>query len=161
MTTQVILAVVFNVVMVVVLLFALVRGGRPERLGVLINVAGFGATIAFRLLAPSRAWVPAEGWVLAIDAAVAAGFFWLGTTTTRFWPVWAAGFALADLFMSICGALLPRVPLFAYHTGLGIYAYLALGALALGTFRLASHAAPHIRDGSRRQWLQHLKETNS
>lgn len=105
--------------------------------------------------------MPAEGWVLAIDAAVAAGFFWLGTTTTRFWPVWAAGFALADLFMSICGALLPRVPLFAYHTGLGIYAYLALGALALGTFRLASHAAPHIRDGSRRQWLQHLKETNS
>lgn len=56
---------------------------------------------------------------------------------------------------------MPRVPLFAYHTGLGIYAYLALGALALGTFRLASHAAPHIRDGSRRQWLQHLKETNS
>ncbi len=64
--------------------------------------------------------------------------------------------AVADLFMSIFGALLPRVPLFAYHTGLGIYAYLALGALALGTFRLPATAEPHIRNGSRRLWVQHL-----
>jgi len=36
--------------------------------------------------------------------------------------------------MNLFGALLPQVLLFAYCAGLGIYAHLALGALALGTF---------------------------
>lgn len=158
MSIQIVLAVIFNVVTVVVLFFALLRGGRPERLGVLINLGGFGATIAVRLLLSSAAWKPGEILTLAIDLTVAGGFFWLGITTIRFWPIWAAGFALANIFMSIIGALLPRIHLFAYHTGLGIYAYLALGALALGTFGLPRNAAPHLRIGSRRLWLQHLKE---
>ena len=160
MTVQVVLAVAFDLVATAVLLFASVRGGRPERLGVMINLAGLGATTVLRLIAPAVGWAPGAASVFAIDACVAGGFFWLGTTTIRFWPVWAAGFALADLFMSVCGALLPRVALFAYHTGLGIYAYLALGALALGTFRLGHHAEPQTRDGSRRLWLRHLEETN-
>lgn len=160
MTVGVALAVVFNLVMVVVLLFAMVRGGRPERLGALVNFAGFGATTALRLIAPAVGWAPGAVSVLSIDASVAFGFFWLGVTTVRFWPIWAAGFALADLFMNLCGALLPRVPLFAFHTGLGIYAYLALGALALGTFRLPSNAEPHLRNGSRRSWMRHVKETS-
>ncbi|WP_010165195.1 hypothetical protein [Sphingomonas sp. PAMC 26617] len=159
MSAQIFLAVIFNVVMVGVLLFAALRGGRPERLGALINMAGFATTTAIRLIAARQGWAPGEVSILVIDAGVAAGFYWLGVTTTRFWPIWAAGFAVADLFMSIFGALLPRVPLFAYHTGLGIYAYLALGALALGTFRLPAKAEPYIRNGSRRLWVQHLKET--
>ncbi|WP_375383596.1 hypothetical protein [uncultured Sphingomonas sp.] len=160
MTVQVLLAVSFNIVMTIVLLFASMRGGRPERLGVLINLAGFGATTLFRLTAPALGWAPGQGGIFAIDASVAVGFFWLGMTTIRFWPIWAAGFAVADLFMSVCGALLPRVPLFAYHTGLGVYAYLALGALALGTWRLPLMAEPYLRNGSRRSWLRHLEETN-
>jgi hypothetical protein len=159
-TTQILLAVVFDTVATAVLLLAFVRGGRPERVGGLINLFGLVASTLFRLLAPSVNWAPGAASILAVDICVAAGFFWLGVTTVRFWPIWAAGFALADLFMSICAALLPHVSLFAYHTGLGIYAYLALGALALGTFRLAPHAEPHIRIGSRRLWLRHLEETS-
>ena len=102
---------------------------------------------------------PADVTILTIDVVVAGSFFWLSVSTIRFWPIWAAGFAVADLFMSTLGFLLPSVPFFAYHTGLGIYAYLALGALAFGTFRLPVSAEPHIRNGSRRLWVQHLKET--
>lgn len=159
MTIQVYLAVAFNVVMVLVLLLASIRGGKPERLGVLINLAGFASTIVVRL-ASNAGWTPGAGWVLAIDSCVAGGFFWLGVTTVRFWPIWAAGFAVANLFMSVFAALLPRIPLFAYHTGLGIYAYLALGALALGTLRLGADAEPHIRDGSRRSWIKQHEETS-
>lgn len=160
MTLQLAFAAAFNVVMVAVLLFASLRGGRPERLGVLINIVGFGATTAFRLAVPAVTWAPGAVIVLGIDACVAVGFFWLGITTIRFWPIWAAGFALADLFMSVCGALLPHFSLFAYHTGLGIYAYLALGALALGTFRLPADAERYLRNGSRRSWTRHLEETS-
>ena len=160
MDTNVLLAVIFDTVMVSTLLFASVRGGRPERIGVVINVAGLSATTIVRLMSSSAGWAPGGASILLIDLIVAAGFFWLGITTIRFWPIWAAGFALSNLFMSVLGGLLPRVPLFAYHSQLGIYAYLALGALALGTYRLPRNAAPHIRNGSRRSWLQHHKETN-
>lgn len=153
MSTNTGLALLFNAVMVAVLLFAFVRGGRPERLGVLINLCGFGATVAARLLLARMAWAPGGITILAIDLGVTAAFFWLGITTIRFWPIWAAGFALAGLFMSLCGALLPNMPLFALHTGLGIYAYLALGALAVGTFGLPRNAPPHLKNGSRRQWI--------
>ncbi|WP_230781754.1 hypothetical protein [Sphingomonas sp. Leaf37] len=159
MSAEIILAVIFNVVMVGVLLFAALRGGKPERLGALINMGGVATTTAIRLIAAKEGWAPGEVSILVIDVAVAAGFFWLSVTTIRFWPIWAAGFAVANLFMSVFGALLPRVPLFAYHTGLGLYAYLALGALALGTFRLPRDAEPYLRNGSRRLWVQHLKET--
>lgn len=159
MSVGLILAVLFDAACAVICLYAFVRGGRPERCGAAINLLAVGATWALRLHDTSHL-VPADTAIFSIDVAVASSFLWLASTTIRFWPVWAAGFALANLFMSVCGALLPRVSLFAYHTGLGIYAYLALGALALGTFRLARHAEPHVLNGSRRLWLRHLEETN-
>jgi hypothetical protein len=156
MSAQGLLAVVFNIVMALCLLFACLKGGKPERIGVVINLGGFAATTMFRLLNRDIGWAPGEIAILAIDACVAAAFFWLAVTTIRFWPIWAAGFAVADLFLSVFGGLLPRVTMFAYHTGLGIYAYLALGALALGALRLPRDARPFIWNGSRRSWLQNM-----
>lgn len=158
MSLQIILALLFDVTLLLTCGYAALKGGRPERVGAAINLTASVVTTVLRLM-DAAYFVPAETITLLIDLAVAGGFYWLGVTTIRFWPIWAAGFAVADLFMSIFGALLPRVPLFAYHTGLGIYAYLALGALALGTFRLPANAEPYIRNGSRRLWVQHLKET--
>ena len=159
MSTGWLLALLFDTMCAAICAFAFIRGGMPERRGAAVNLLAVGATAVLRSL-DSRHLVPADLGIFAIDACVAGGFFWLGATTIRFWPIWAAGFAVADLFMSVCGALLPRVPLFAYHTGLGIYAYLALGALALGTLRLVPDAEPHIRHGSRRSWTRHLEETS-
>ena len=159
MSLQIVLALLFDATLTLTCGYALFCGGRPERLGATLNLVASMVTTALRLSDASY-FAPLALIVILIDLAVAAGFYWLAITTTRFWPIWAAGFALADLFMSLAGALLPHVPLFAYHTGLGIYAYLALGALALGTFRLPRDAAPYIRNGSRRSWLRHLKETN-
>ncbi len=158
MSLQIILALLFDVTLLLTCGYAALKGGRPERVGAVINLTASALTTALRLT-DAAYFAPAETITLLIDLAVAGGFYRLGVTTIRFWPIWAAGFAVADLFMSLFGALLPRVPLFAYHTGLGIYAYLALGALALGTFRLPANAEPYIRNGSRRLWVQHLKET--
>lgn len=159
MSLQMVLALLFNGTLLLTCGYAALKGGRPERIGAAINMLASLVTTALRL-SDAAYFAPAEAITFLIDLAVAGGFYWLGVTTIRFWPIWAAGFAVADLFLSIFGALLPQVSLFAYHTGLGIYAYLALGALALGTFRLPSNAEPHIRNGSRRLWLQHLNETS-
>lgn len=157
MSVALALALLFDSTCAVVCTYAIARGGTPERVGAAINMMAVGATWALRSLDAVHL-APADLAVLSIDVVVAGSFFWLGVTTIRFWPIWSAGFAVADLFMSLIGAMLPHVALFAYHTGLGIYAYLALGALALGTFRLPRDAQPYLRNGSRRSWIQHRKE---
>jgi len=90
--------------------------------------------------------------MLMIDASVAAMFFWLAIRTTRFWPIWAFGFALGDLILSAAGILMPKIVLFIYNSGLVLYAYLALFALALGTNRLPRNADPVTKDGFRSTW---------
>lgn len=159
MSLALVLALAFNAFLLATCGCALVWGGRPERWGAAINLLASLITTALRL-ANARFFAPAEIVTVSIDVVVAFGFFWLGATTIRFWPIWAAGFALANLFMSFFGALLPGVSVFAFHTGLGIYAYFALGALALGTLRLPRDAEPYIRNGSRRSWLQHHRKTS-
>ncbi len=159
MTLQMLLALLFNAVLIAVCGYATIRGGRPERIGAAINLSATVISNFFRLKDVAHL-APADGVMMSIDLAVVGGFFWLAITTIRFWPIWAAGFALSNIFMSVLGGLLPDVPLFAYRSQLGIYAYLALSALALGTYRLPRNAEPHIRNGSRRSWLQHHKETN-
>lgn len=145
------LALLFNLVLATVCLYALVRGGRPERTGALVNLTASVVSTVLRLFDVSY-YAPISAVMLAIDIGVALGFFWLAVRSTRFWPIWAFGFALADVVMSIAASLLPRAPLFAFHTGLGLYAYLALLALALGTYRLPSNATPAEREGVRPPW---------
>ncbi|TPG42696.1 hypothetical protein EAH79_02150 [Sphingomonas koreensis] len=149
MPLNLLLALLFDVVLLLSCLYALIRGGRPERIGAVINLAASAVTTALRLF-DIRYFAPAEALVFAIDVAVVAGFYWLAVRTTRFWPVWAFGFALADVFINISGVLLPRTPLFAFHSGLGLYAYLALGAMTLGTYRLGRDASADERRGIRR-----------
>ena len=134
MNGRLIVAVVSDIVLLGVCASALYRGGRPERQGAPITLMAWVATIGVRLLVRT-AWVPGHFVILLIDLAVTVGFGWLAIRTTRFWPIWAFGFALADIFTSVAGTLLPKVPLLAYHSGLGIYADLALASLAIGTWR--------------------------
>ena len=148
MTSQFMLALIFNGVLVTTCLYAAVRGGRPERIGAGINIAASGVTTTLRLTS-SHFYAPADLIVLSIDLLVVAGFYWLAISTRRFWPIWAFGFALANIFVSIAGGLIPQTPLFAYHTGLGAYAYLALASLALGTRYLPKNASSECRQGRR------------
>ena len=132
------LALIFNGVLLASCGYALSRGGPPERIGAGINLVASAVTTILRLTNP-QFFAPAELIVLLIDGGVLGGFYWLSTRSDRFLPIWAFGFALADVVISVAGGLIPKTPLFAYHTSLGIYAYLALGALALGTFRTDRH----------------------
>jgi hypothetical protein len=147
MTSRLLLALVFNGALVTTCIYAVVRGDRPEKIGASINIVASGLTTVLRLANP-HFYAPAELMVLSIDAMVVAGFYWLAISTTRFWPIWAFGFAVANIFVSIAGGLNPKTPLFAYHTGLGLYAYLALASLVIGTFHLPKRGSA-FRDGRR------------
>lgn len=57
--------------------------------------------------------------------------------------------AMIVVGLFLAGALLPNVVIVIYQTGLAIYAYLALGALALGTYRMPRDADPIAKNGFR------------
>jgi hypothetical protein len=153
------LALLYDVILAIVCSAALLWGGRPEKIGAVINLVASIATTALQL-SDAAYFAPAALPIIIIDAIVACCFCWLSVTTIRFWPLWACGFSVTNLYTELFGALRPHVPLFAYQTGLGTYAYLTLGALALATYRLPRDAAAYLRNGSRQSWVQHLKETS-
>ena len=160
MLMQTILAILYNAVLLAVCSYAALRGGRPERHGAAITLMASAASGAIQFWSVAY-WEAAHFIIVSIDIAATAGFFWLAVSTIRYWPVWAFGFALANVFIGAAGAVLPNITLFAYSSGVVLYAYLGLGALALGTFRLPRDASPVLRNGSRRLWQQHQNENRT
>jgi hypothetical protein len=100
MSSEWLLAATYNVVLLGVCGVALLRGGRPERIGASINLLGSYLTTGLRL-ADSRFNAPAEIVIVVIDLSVTVGFFWLAITTVRFWPIWAFGFAVANISTTV------------------------------------------------------------
>ena len=158
MDITLILAWLYNGMLVAICGYAIVRGGRPERIGAAVCLVASWGTAVLRFLLPAE-WLPAVTLVLLIDVGVIAVFFWLAVTTIRFWPIWATGFALANVLASAIGTFLPQIQLFAFQTGSVAYAYLVLVALALGAHGLSRHVDPVVRNGSRKLWL--LRENHS
>lgn len=151
MTVYLAIAIVYDLTLFLVCIIALMRGGRPERLGALICFTASVLSSVSRLTGVAS-WAPSHWLILSIDALVVLGFFWLAVTTIRFWPIWAAAFALDDIFVNAAGAIFPRSTLLAYESGLGVYAYLALFVIALASLRMPRDASPAVRHGGRAQY---------
>lgn len=69
MSLQIFLAVLFNATLVLVCGYAIIRGGRPERIGGLINLLASLLTTGLRLV-HIEYFAPAHVVILAIDIAV-------------------------------------------------------------------------------------------
>ncbi len=113
--------------------YALVCGGRPERLGAAINIGGSVISLLVGMLTPAI-WQSAMAGLSAIDLAVALGFLALAIATTRYWPIWAFGFSIAGVAAHLARAIQPAVPAMAYFRSEAVWAYPSLAALAIGTW---------------------------
>jgi len=115
--------------------YALLCGGRPERLGAGINVAGSVISLLVGLLTPAI-WQSAMAGLSAIDLLVALAFLALAIGTTRYWPIWAFGFSMAGVTAHLARAIQQSVPAMAYFRSEAIWAYPSLAALAIGTWNV-------------------------
>jgi hypothetical protein len=124
----------FRILLVLVALYAFLRGSRDERFA--------GAVMVVGAIATHLAWSPLhhrfsglETEVMAIDLVVFAGFLWVALRSERFWPLWIAGLQLT----TILGHLLKvaDVGLFSrvYGAALMFWSYPILLILAVGTWR--------------------------
>lgn len=124
----------FRILLVLVVLFAFLRGSRDERQVALICMVG--AILTTVVLSPlAQRFESVEARVMVVDLVVFAGFLLVALRSERFWPLWVAGLQLTTilghLLKGLEGDLLPR----AYAAALNFWAYPIVLILAIGTWR--------------------------
>ena len=125
---------IFRILLVLVALYAFVRGSRDERLVGLICI--FGAILTHLAWSPlPKRFAGFETGVFAVDLAVFAGFRLVALRSNRFWPLWIAGLQLTTILGHILKALDTGLFSRAYGAALMFWAYPILLILALGTWR--------------------------
>jgi len=124
----------FRLLLIGVVIFALWRGGRDERLVAAFCVIG---TIMTQLVLgpiPER-FQNVEIGLFAIDLIVLGGFLAVALRSYRFWPLWVAGLQLTTILGHILKgldtALIPQ----AYGAALTFWGYPILAVLLIGTWR--------------------------
>jgi hypothetical protein len=131
----------FRILLVLVALYAVLRGKRDERQVGIILVLGVLATEL--ALPPVRQRFAAfEANLMIVDVIVFAGFLWVALRSDRFWPLWIAGLQLTAILGHVLKAVDATLFARAYGAALVFWAYPMLLILAIGTWRSRRRARP-------------------
>jgi hypothetical protein len=136
----------FNVLWAMACVYAVLRGGQPERLATLGWAIGCAATFSLPY-DPAVSWHGVEWGELKIDLVVLVWFVAISAFANRFWPIWLAAVHLLSIAVhGVKGydqTLLPSV----YSVAVGKIAYAMLLLLVIGIarhqHRLRSNGVDH------------------
>lgn len=124
--------------LLVVTLFACGRGGRDERAVAVIIVIASIATMLVYVPAPD-AYSHVETGIFLVDVAALVAFVAVALLSSRFWPLWVAGFQLTSvtshMIMAADWDLMPRI----YAAAERFWIYPMLLTLVVGTCRAHRH----------------------
>lgn len=120
----------------VVCSLALWRGRDDERLAAAGNLANWAITL---VVFKSRS-VETQWYVMVVDVALLALYVWLALRSGRYWPLFAAAFALLVVLTHLAHALDTGVSGWAYLTAALIWSYLALFAIGYGAWTAPYYA---------------------
>lgn len=125
---------IFWGIVVLICAYAWLRGRSEERIAATICLL---ATVATHfLISPlHERYTGVETGLLLIDVAVLAAFVAIALVSSRFWPLWAAGFQLtvsmSHMMKAVDFALLPKV----YAAAAIFWSYPILLVILVGTWR--------------------------
>ena len=115
-------------------LYAMVKGGRDER--IIAVICALASIITAFVLSPwAQRYSQVEAGEMVVDLVVLASFTLVALRSDRFWPLWVAGLQLtssvAHLMKGINVELLPQ----AYAAATKSWSYPILLILLIGTWR--------------------------
>lgn len=145
--------VLFNLLYVTSSLFALVRGGAPERMAALILIADFELSL-FVVNPMAGRYAGVEWAMFGVDFAAFAALYLLSILSTRFWPMWMAALQGCVALSHLVGFRRDIIA-WAYGTMVASWSYLLLAILAIATWRHMRRLARHGVDPS---WSWELPE---
>ena len=133
---------VFKILLLLVVLYALLRGRRDERHVSMILVVGVLAS--YIVVSPvTERFSGVETNLMIVDMLVFAGFLWVALRSDRFWPLWIAGLQLTTILGHVLKlvdtSLFPK----AYGAALVFWVYPMLLILAVGTWRNSRRVQGH------------------
>jgi hypothetical protein len=134
----------FAILMIGCWIYALVRGGSPERIGSSIFVAG--SLISLTTQVPFRTL---EVGFLAIDILWLTAFLTLALKADRFWPLWIAAFQFITVAGHVVKIVDPDITGRTYHFMIVIWSYPMILLMIIGTWR---HQRRLAHFGSDRSW---------
>jgi hypothetical protein len=124
----------FIPLLALVLGYALLKGGAPERLAALIIIAASVSTVA--------TWAPAhlryssvEVGIFLTDFIMMLALVALALKAERFWTLWVAAFQVMQFASHIPEILVPDLLPVTYKVVISIWSYPMLILLAIGTYR--------------------------
>ena len=124
----------YNLIMLLVAAYAFGRGKLDERLVAAICVVGSFATVAVSSAHYSY-FAGIEGGVFIVDLLALGGFVLVALRSSRFWPLWVAGFQLTSVFSHFLKAfhwgMIPQV----YAAAERFWIYPIFLAIIVGTWR--------------------------
>lgn len=124
----------FRILLILVALYALLRGQRDEKNVGIILVVGVIAT-ELALSPINERFSGVEYYVMFVDLAVFGGFLWVALRSDRFWPLWVAGLQLTTILGHVMKLVDESLFSHAYGAALVFWVYPMLLILAVGTWR--------------------------
>jgi len=113
-------------------LYAVAKGGAPERIGMAVYATGSVLTFV-AVSAPPIRFQGVEVGVFFIDVCVLISLVVIALRANRFWPIWVSALQGLGVLGSLAMMLHPRVIPWAYAVVLSIWSYPILALIALGT----------------------------
>jgi hypothetical protein len=128
--------------------YALLHGGKPERIGA--SILGMGSIATFLVVsAPAARFGSVESGILFVDVAALAGFLALALRAERLWPLWLTALHAIGTAAHAVKLVAPGVIPWAYAFALAFWSYPMLLLLVLGTWQ---HRKRLVRHGADKSW---------
>lgn len=134
-------------------MFALWKGGKPERLAAMLFVAGIIATLLSFGASSSGTFDHFSAPIATIDATMFVMLLALAFTANRYWTIATAGFQLTTLFGHILKLLAPSIIPQSYLFVTAVWSWPMMAALALGT---SAHCRRLLTQGADADWKPSL-----
>jgi len=124
--------------------YALARGGAPERASAMLQLGAFAADELVHRLVDGRAYSALAVGSALVDLTLLLALAVLASKSTRHWPLWVAGWQLAAIVAHLAKLVDPTMHATGYAIELQIWAYPMLLATVAGTWRYRTRRAAGV-----------------
>ena len=141
-------ALFFSGLLLLASVYALVRGGKPERYAALMYLIAFAAS-ALSAQYGNALYYSINWGIVAIDFALAVSLGALALQANRYWTIWATSIQIVAVFAHLAKLLVPEIAAMAYAITLLVWSYASIPVLMIATYR---HRDRVRQNGSELSW---------
>lgn len=127
-------------------MYALARGGAPERIAAGLYLGAFAVDELVHRLIDGRSYATVEVGSLLLDTALLLALILLAWRSTRHWTQWVAAWQLAAVVAHIAKLLVPAMEATGYAFQAQVWSYPIVTITAIGAWRFRERWKAGVRE---------------